>query len=278
MMKADNTLKETLSNPSPLPMQVTADATACIELLNQVKGSNIVLRNIKVLKDQSQAIEQAAKTNHGLGELEASVHTVVWSTSRLNLTQIQEFNNLVRAFFDPKIFQHVEQSPLVDLELKKLFERLVASPIDVKNYLEGFAKRNNISEDVITDLWANMGPPPAPEPVQLPNLGLGPQQMPNLGLGPGSNHGPGPYPNMNMAPFPDFNGNFEPLPVNPIQPVQPHNPDVPKNIAPVMQPMSPTLFPNHNQTKPSATFENNYQSNMTVDLNFRISELKRVGA
>jgi len=53
MIKADNTLKETLSNPSPLPMQVTADTTASIELLNQVKGSNIVLRNIKVLKDQS---------------------------------------------------------------------------------------------------------------------------------------------------------------------------------------------------------------------------------
>ena len=126
-----------------------------------------------------------------------------------------------------------------------------------------------------------MGPPPAPEPVLMPNMGLPPVQQPNYGLPPGPNQGPGPLPNMNMAPFPDFNANFEPLPVNPnpIQPVQPQNHDVPKNTnPPPMQPISPTLFPNHNQTKPSSFFENNYQSNMTVDLNFRISELKRVGA
>ena len=246
MMKADNTLKETLSNPSPMPMQVTADATASIELLNQVKGSNIVLRNIKVQKDQSLAIEAAAKSNHGLGELEASVHTVVWATSRLNLTQIQEFNNLVRAFFDPKIFQHVEQSPQVDLELKKLFERLVASPIDVKTYLEGFAKRNNISEDKLTDLWLNMGPPPAPTS--------------NMGPAPGMNMGPAPGTGMNMGqnnmdPFPNFNGNFDPVPVqNMPQPLQP----VPNmGVNQMDANMSPTLFPNHNQTKPSSFFENN---------------------
>lgn len=194
---------------------------------------------------------------------------MVWSTSRLNLTQIQEFNNLVRAFFDPKIFQHVETSPLVDLELKKLFERLVASPIDVKNYLEGFVKRNGISDDVLTDLWLNMGPPPAPAPTQFPNPG------PNMG-GPGNQ----PFPGMGgQDPFPNFNGNFDPVPVNPVQPLPTENMNqgMP-NMPPPMQPMSPTLFPSHNQTKPSSFFENNYQSNMTVDLNFRISELKRVGA
>lgn len=50
------------------------------------------MRNIKTLKEQSLAIEMMANKNQKLGELESMVHTVVWSTKRLNLSVIQEFN------------------------------------------------------------------------------------------------------------------------------------------------------------------------------------------
>ena len=45
------------------------------------------------------------------------VHTVVWSTKRLNMQIIEEFNKLIAQYFDPKIKQTAETSPEVDLEV-----------------------------------------------------------------------------------------------------------------------------------------------------------------
>ena len=57
------------------------------------------------------------KTKQPLGELQPLVHTVVWSTTRLNIKIIEEFNNLIAQYFDPKIRQTAETSPEVDLEV-----------------------------------------------------------------------------------------------------------------------------------------------------------------
>merc|ERR1712232_1162496 len=103
-------------------MAVIAQANDSLEHLKYVKGANIVLRYVNILKEQSLNIEQMYKQHvKDLGELETYVHTVVWSTKRLNLTIIQEFNSLIAAYFDHKIWQVVEVSTKVDLELKKNF-------------------------------------------------------------------------------------------------------------------------------------------------------------
>ena len=57
------------------------------------------------------------KTNQPLGELRPLVHTVVWSTKRLNMQIIEEFNKLIAQYFDPKIKETAETSPEVDLEV-----------------------------------------------------------------------------------------------------------------------------------------------------------------
>lgn len=49
-------------------------------------------------------------------------------------------------------------SPSVDLNLKKLFANVTASPIEIQDYLEQFCKRNNLSLDLIKDMWAGNGP------------------------------------------------------------------------------------------------------------------------
>lgn len=63
------------------------------------------------------AIENMVKTNTPLGELTSIVYTVVWSTKRLNLSVIGKFDQLIKYYFDPKIYQNVETSTLVDLEV-----------------------------------------------------------------------------------------------------------------------------------------------------------------
>jgi len=127
-------------------MAVIGQANDALEIFKYVKGSNIVLRNVNILKEQSLNVEQMYKTNQPLGELRPLIHTVVWSTKRLNLTIIQEFNSLVGMYFDPKIWQVVETSPEVDLELKNNFKALIAGPLETQAYLEKFCDRNGIDK------------------------------------------------------------------------------------------------------------------------------------
>merc|ERR1711935_273659 len=120
--KGEGKLKELFNAKNQNWAGITAQAHECIGLLGFAQGGNIVLRSIKTLKDQGLTIEDLHQNNKPLGELEPAVYNVVWATKRLNLTVIQEFNNLVKLYFDPNIFTTVEESQKVDLNLKKKFK------------------------------------------------------------------------------------------------------------------------------------------------------------
>merc|ERR1740139_1911908 len=134
-------------------MTVISAANDSLEFLKYVKGANIVIRNINILKEQSLNIEQMYKTNQPLGELRPLVHTVVWSTKRLNMQIIEEFNKLIAQYFDPKIKETAETSPEVDLEIKKNFAALMANPQETQDYLEKFCDRNKFDKMILMKLW-----------------------------------------------------------------------------------------------------------------------------
>lgn len=122
LQKAEASLKILFEASCLDTSQICSEADGCINIMHQVQGSNIVLRNIKTLKEQSLAIESKANRHEPLTELEPMVHTVVWSTKRLNLTAINDFNALVNEYFVNGVYHAVEKSTMVDLELKKYFE------------------------------------------------------------------------------------------------------------------------------------------------------------
>ena len=126
----------------------------CVTLLKFIKSSNIVLRNLNVLKEQSINIEESVNSRQPFSlELVPLVHTIVWSTKRLNLQQISEFNNLVIMYVDPQVLRNVEQSPSVDLELKNYFKDLLPNPLETQEYLEKFCKRNKIDTFELYSVW-----------------------------------------------------------------------------------------------------------------------------
>jgi len=184
LQKSEAKLKELMMQDNLNHMAVIAQANDSLEHLKYVKGANIVLRYVNILKEQSLNIEQMYKQHvKDLGELETYVHTVVWSTKRLNLTIIQEFNGLIATYFDNKIWQIVEVSTKVDLELKKNFASLIASPQEQQEYLEKFCDRNNIDKIKLIELWPPAPVPvPGPMPVPDPNTGFNNNPMFQTGI------------------------------------------------------------------------------------------------
>lgn len=122
-MKKENKLKELLNTESGAisGSSVVHEATNCIGTLNSVKGANIVMRNINVLKENSMAITQAINNRTPLEQMEPLVHSIVWATTRLNLNAVKEFSDLISRYLDPQIYNVVETSPIVDLEVIFLF-------------------------------------------------------------------------------------------------------------------------------------------------------------
>eukprot|EP00178_Gracilaria_changii_P019489 TRINITY_DN56477_c0_g1_i1.p1 TRINITY_DN56477_c0_g1~~TRINITY_DN56477_c0_g1_i1.p1 ORF type:complete len:101 (+),score=7.17 TRINITY_DN56477_c0_g1_i1:3-305(+) len=98
-------------------------------------------------------IVQCVQTRTPIGQLQPLVHSIVWSTSRLNLTAIKEFSNLIQVYMNKDIHQVVETSPLVDLELKKYLQSATPSPTDTREYLFKFCDRNQIDPMLIDELW-----------------------------------------------------------------------------------------------------------------------------
>jgi hypothetical protein len=141
---------------------ISMEASNCIGLLNYIKGTSIVLNQIKMLNENSLDIVNHLnrKQSMNIQQLMPHIHTVIWSTSRLNLTQIKEFADFISTYMGKNIFIEAENSPYVDLSLKRLFTSITASPLEIQDYLEAFCKRNDLSEDLISGMWtnANTGP------------------------------------------------------------------------------------------------------------------------
>jgi len=257
LQKGEGKLKELFNANYKNSAAIISQANECLDLLRYVKGTNIVLRNVNLLKEQSLNIEEMYKTHRPLGELEPLVYSVVWATNRLNLSVIQEFNNLMRLYFDPHIFKKVEESMLVDLELQKNFKTMIPGPLETNEYLEQFCKRNSVDTLTLLDIWPKGAFDPPAQP-QYNNTGF---TQPGQGM-------PGQMPGQMGPAGGDYSNMLESLNPNPQQPPQSGMTNM--NMGGMGGP--PISF----QPPPQGTSFGGGSEQMP--LSHRVSELKRIGA
>ena len=263
---------------------ISMEASNCIVILNHIKGSNMIMNQMKMLKENSMDIVNFLnrKESINIRQLEPHIQTVIWSTSRLNLQQIKEFSDFISLYLGNNIYQVAEVSPLVDLNLKKLFMSVSASPLEIQDYLEGFCTRQGLSSELIKDMWggedftgansfnwnqptpgANMGLPMPPNFPSNPH-----QQQPNFPTTPNPYVNPGGFQqNAGM-------GQSPPQQVSPQQ-----------YPAPNTNPFGPNGSPSQNNQggNPFGGGSSNSSSGMNIkggpmDLNTRLQELRRIGA
>lgn len=115
------------------------------------------MRNLNVLKENSIFICKAVNCRENLGNIEPLIHTIVWSTSRLNINSLKEFSGFISHFVNKNIYQIVETSPIVDIDMKKKFANVIPDPLEIQDYLSKFIKRNNLDDSIMTKIYPGGG-------------------------------------------------------------------------------------------------------------------------
>lgn len=163
LQKKESKLKETIKNNvhSGQSEAIAMEASNCIGALQQIKGANMILNQLKQLKEHS--MEFTAYLNgqpaHNIEQLQPYLLAIIWSTTRLNNQELQNLSNFIAAYVGQGIFQAAEVSPIVDLNLKRILSQAHASPLEIQDYLDSFCKRSELDPMLVCNLWAGTSNP-----------------------------------------------------------------------------------------------------------------------
>ena len=123
------------------------DIGVLVNLLKYITASKIVSRYSQLTKGHSMIIADCCKTNNftPIRELSQYFEGIVWSTDKLNLSYIGEFNALIQRHFRPSDIQEIMKFNKVDKELLNCFASIEPTPVEIRDYLVQFLSRHNIT-------------------------------------------------------------------------------------------------------------------------------------
>ena len=126
---------------------VAIEIVSIINIFKYIKATKIVIRYAQILKEHSMRIVEACNTKNfkGIRELVPYFEGLVWSSDKLNLSYIKEFNNLIYVYFGTEIFKQIRDFQFVDKELADCFGSIEPSPYEVNDYLRKFLQRYDIT-------------------------------------------------------------------------------------------------------------------------------------
>lgn len=150
LMKQEKVLIEMASKPQIEITELRTKAITNINILKWVQGANIVLNYTKTLSNYTMALERGQHNPSEMSELIPAINTLIWSTSRLNLGAIVEFNMMVGHHFGPQTLAAARSGYLVDEKLKRNFNGLLPTVFEIDDYLKDFFRRfaNDIDKDL----------------------------------------------------------------------------------------------------------------------------------
>merc|ERR1712183_712628 len=112
-----------------------------INLLKWIQGANIVLHYVKTLQNYTIALERGQYNPSEMQELLPAVNTILWSTTRLNLGAIVEFNVMIQRHFGPGCLKMARDGYMVDEKLKRNFNQMLPTVFEIDDYLKDFFRR-----------------------------------------------------------------------------------------------------------------------------------------
>lgn len=119
-----------------------------VNILKYITAAKIVIRYSQLIKEHSILIADSCKKNDfsPIRELSPYFEGIVWSSSRLNLSYIKEFNDLIKMHFRENDVNEILKFNKVDKDLKECFASIEPRPEEVENYLMKFLERHKIED------------------------------------------------------------------------------------------------------------------------------------
>lgn len=141
LMKQEKVLIEMAKRPHIEITELRTKAISNINLLKWIQGANIVLNYAKTLGNYTMALERGQYNYDEMKELIPAVNTLIWSTNKLNLSAIVEFNILCQTHFGPSLLENARAGNLVDEKLKRNFSGLIPTVFEIDDYLKDLFNR-----------------------------------------------------------------------------------------------------------------------------------------
>lgn len=123
------------------------DIGVLVNLLKYITAAKIVSRYSQLIKNHSLLIAECCRTNNyvPIRELSQYFEGIVWSTDKLNLSYIAEFNSLITRHFRQSDIQDLMKFNKVDKELLNCFASIEPTPVEIQEYLVQFLGRHQIT-------------------------------------------------------------------------------------------------------------------------------------
>lgn len=186
--------------------ETALEISSLVNIFKYIKATKIVMRYCQVLKEHSiQIVEACNKKDYkGIRELIPYFEGLVWSTDKLNLSYIKEFNKLITTYFGLEIFKQMTNFHYVDKELSGCFGSIEPSAWELKDYLRKFLTRYAIDnfvwpQGMVLAPAPNTPPSPPPYPPQGGQGGYPNQYNYQNNYAP-----PVPQPNSQIQPVPNY--------------------------------------------------------------------------
>ena len=107
-----------------------------------VQSYRKVANHLQYLKDNSDSIANAQQNPALLRQFTTNINSVIWSTTKLNVTAIKEFNKMIVEQFGVNYVQQAHHGIEVDPQLVSLILYKQIQQFETGAYLENVLQRN----------------------------------------------------------------------------------------------------------------------------------------
>lgn len=185
LMKKEYELRDKLKAKNMPYEDIVIELSSIVNCFKFIKAAKIVRRYCQMVKEHSMQIVEACATRNfaSIRELIPYFEGIVWSSDKLNLSYIKEFNALFYTHFGPDVYKSMKESKFVDNELRNCFASIEPTPVEINEYLFGFIERHKLTEKYRGVLDSKRGAPakpgkPIPKNIDDPLLPPAPAMPP----------------------------------------------------------------------------------------------------
>ena len=163
-------LAKSMKQKYPDHTDVVLQTRDALKYLNMVHASNLVLKDLELIKTRSMVIEGCVMKRdfESLAPMMPYIEDVIFAKNVLNISAINDFDDMIRKYFGPKVYSQVKDFTRVNNELKDYSKP--ANHNQLIEYMEQVKKRHSIDIDLDSLISSKQEEGDHEEPI---NIGIG---------------------------------------------------------------------------------------------------------